>query len=52
MIYDVICESHLAIFYPLPYFSLEVINKVFAKSIENVPNISKYQDLTLSWKTL
>lgn len=25
--FDVIAENHLAIFYPLPYFDLDVINK-------------------------
>lgn len=42
---EVIGESHIALFYPLPYFRLEAINKAFADS-------EKYSDTSLHWITL
>lgn len=32
MIIEIIGDSHLALFYPLPFFRLESINKVLADS--------------------
>ena len=52
VIFDVICENHLAIFYPLPYFELEAINSVLSTAVEMIPNAQKYQDLTLHWVML
>lgn len=45
MVKDVIGESHISFFYPLPYFRLEAINKAFADS-------EKYFDTSLHWITL
>ena len=52
VIYDVICEEHLAIFYPLPYFELEAINNVLSTASETLPNAGKYEDLTFHWITM
>ena len=52
VVFDVICESHLAIFYPLPYFELEIINSVMSNAIDTIPNASKYQDVTFNWITI
>lgn len=52
VIFDVICENHLAIFYPLPYFELEAINSVLSTANETLPNAGKYEDLTFHWITL
>ena len=50
MVFDVIAEEHLAIFYPLPYFELEIINNVLFRQVENIPNASKiYLDLSFHW---
>lgn len=32
VVFDVVCENHLAIFYPLPFFELDVINMVIGDS--------------------
>lgn len=32
MVFDVVCDTHLAIFYPLPFFELDVINMVISDS--------------------
>lgn len=40
--FDVVCQSHLAIFYPLPYFELEAINSVLSTAMEFIPNAGKY----------
>jgi len=45
MFREVIGESHLAFFYPLPYFRLEAANKVFADS-------ERYSDVSFHWITL
>jgi hypothetical protein len=42
---EVMGGNHVAIFYPLPYFRLETINKVFADS-------DKFSDVSLHWITL
>ena len=42
MVIEIIGETHLAFFYPLPYFQLENVNKVFAES-------DKFYDLSLHW---
>lgn len=42
MVFDVVAENHLAIFYPLPYFELEAINSVLSTAMEVVPNAQKY----------
>ena len=52
VVYDVICEEHLAIFYPLPFFELETINSVMGSASDILPNASKYLDLTFHWITL
>lgn len=49
VIFDVICESHLAIFYPLPYFELEAINSVLGSAQEVIPNFHKLSQLTFHW---
>ena len=33
MVFDVVCDNHLAIFYPLPYFELDAINEVFDRDL-------------------
>jgi len=41
-VFDVICDNHLAIFYPLPYFEVSVINNVFSNLTESAQsNASK-----------
>jgi len=41
-VFDVICDNHLAIFYPLPFFEVSVINNVFANISETAQtNASK-----------
>jgi hypothetical protein len=52
VIFDVICEEHLAIFYPLPYFEMEAVNNVLSTANETLPNASKYEDLTFHWITI
>lgn len=52
VIFEVICEEHLAIFYPLPYFELEAINSVLPIAGEMIPNATKYQDVTFHWITI
>jgi len=52
MIYDVICENHLVIFYPLPYFELEGVNRGVSSMGDIVMNANKFQDLTFHWITL
>ena len=52
VIFDVICEEHLAIFYPLPYFEMEAINNVLSTANETLANASKYEDLTFHWITI
>ena len=42
IVFDVLCETHLAIFYPLPWFELEVINMVLHNVSETIPQSSKY----------
>lgn len=49
MLFDVVCDNHLAIFYPLPYFELEAINSVLSTATDVVPNAQKYLDLTFHW---
>lgn len=49
VIFDVICEEHLAIFYPLPYFEMEAINNVLSTANESLANASKYEDLSFHW---
>lgn len=48
-VFDVVCENHLAIFYPLPFFELEVINSVLSQSNEALQNVSKYQNISFHW---
>ncbi len=45
MIKEVIGESHLALFLPMPYFRLETLNKALAES-------DKHSDLTFHWISL
>ena len=52
VVFDVICEEHLAIFYPLPFFELETINSVIGSASDILPNASKFLDLTFHWITL
>jgi len=52
VIFDVICEEHLAIFYPLPYFELEAINSVLPIAGEFIPNAVYYQDVSFHWITI
>ena len=42
MIYDVICENHLVIFYPLPYFELEGVNRGVQSMSDIVMNANKF----------
>ena len=42
MVFDVMCDSHLCIFYPLPYFELEAINSVLSTQPEKIQNGMKY----------
>lgn len=49
VVFEVICENHLAIFFPLPYFELEAINSVLGSVQDVIPNYNKYQELTLHW---
>ena len=52
VIFDVICDEHLAIFYPLPYFEMEAVNNVLSTANETLANASKYEDLTFHWITI
>lgn len=52
VIFDVMCDHHLCIFYPLPYFQLEAINNVLSTANDTIPNSSKYLDVTFHWITL
>ena len=45
MVTEVIGDGHIVLFFPLPYFRLEAINKAFADS-------EKYADISLHWITL
>ena len=52
IVFDVVCDNHLVIFYPLPYFELEAINRGIQTAQESIPNATKFQDLTFHWITL
>jgi len=45
MVFEIIGESHVSFFYPLPYFKLENLNKAFAES-------ERFADLSLHWISL
>ena len=52
VVFDILADNHLAIFYPLPYFELDVINKSLESSVETIQNINKYADMRLNWISL
>ena len=45
VVMETIGDSHIAIFYPLPFFNLDVINKAYTES-------EKFKDLSLHWVPL
>ena len=45
LVVDIIGDTHAAVYYPLPYFSLDLLNKAYAES-------EKYRDLSLHWVPL
>lgn len=58
IVFDVICDNHLAIFYPLPYFELDTINKSFSSMCKHqhkqmaLQNASKYCQVVFHWVEL
>ena len=52
VVIDVVCENHLAIFFPLPYFDLKVINATLKTTLETLPNLNKYSDMQFRWVSL
>ena len=47
VVFDIVCESHLAVFYPLPFFELDVINMVFGDSFSK-----QFCNISLHWVEL
>ena len=52
VVLDVMCENHLVIFYPLPYFPLETINETLKLSSETIQTATKYSELQFHWVSL
>ena len=52
VVLDVMCENHLVIFYPLPYFPLETINYTLKLSSESMQTSTKYSELQFHWVSL
>lgn len=42
VIFDLVCDKHLVVFYPICYCRLDVVNKVMKTAKEMLPSAQKY----------